>query len=116
MILNDVYSIEEDSGGFVLIEKREGKDKEGNPRIHEIRYFYGVIYQALLGFLRKEVGSSITGQPNSRDNVENLHSRVEDIVKLIEDAETEIKKNFKIEVLVTGRGTKKEGNNEEDQI
>ena len=114
MILNDTYSIEEDSGGFVLIEKREGKDKEGNSKVHEIRYFYGVIYQALVGFLRKSVGASITGQPNSKDNIESLIDRVEDIVKLIEDAEAEIKKNFKIEVLVTGRGPKKEGNNEEN--
>jgi len=100
MILNDIYSIEEDSGGFALIEKREGRVKvdgefvEGKTKIVEHKYFYGCIYQALIGFLNKV--------PSGRD-IDDLKTKVEEIVNLIKGYESIIKETFSIEVLVSGR-------------
>jgi len=100
MILNDTYSIEEDSGGFALIEKKEGRVKvdgefvEGRTKTVEIKYFYGCIYQALIGFLNKV--------PSGRD-IDDLKTKVEEIINIIREAETEIKKTFRIEISVAGR-------------
>ena len=104
MILNDTWSIKEDSGGFVLIEKREGHVKEdgkltGKTKIVENKYFYGCIYQALIGFLQKV--------PLGRD-IDDLRTKVEEIVNLIKGYESIIKETFSIEVLVSGRKIKEE--------
>lgn len=107
MILNDIYSIEEDSQGFVLIEKREGRVKidgkfvEGRTKTIEIKYFYGCIYQALIGFLKKVP---------LRKDIDDLKMKVEEIINIIREAETEIKKTFSIEVLVAGREIEEDSN------
>ena len=104
MILNDIWSIEEISGGFVLIEKRTGHvRKDGKltdkTKVIEDNYYYGCVYQALIGFLQK---LSI-----ERD-IDDLRTKVEEIIKIIKDAEIEIKKKFCIEVLVSGREIQEE--------
>ena len=104
MILNDIWSIEKDPGGFVLVEKTEGHvRKDGKltdeTKIIEKKYFYGCIYQALKGFLHKA--------PSGGD-INDLKTKVEEVIKIINDAETEIKENFSIEVLVSGRKIKEE--------
>lgn len=107
MILNDTYSIEEDSQGFVLIEKREGRVKvdgefvEGRTKTVEIKYYYGCVYQALIGFLKKV--------PLGRD-IDDLRTKVEEIVNLIKGYESIIKETFSIEVLVSGRKIKEDSN------
>lgn len=107
MILNKTWSIEEDSGGFVLIEKTEGHiRKDGKltdeTKIVEKKYYYGCVYQALKGFLKRAIGTIFVGQKNTDD----LKTKVEEIVRIINDAETEIKEKFSIEVLVSGRTIK----------
>lgn len=104
MILNNTWSIKEDSGGFVLIEKTEGhirKDGKltGETKIVEKKYFYGCVYQALKGFLKRT--------PLGGD-IDDLKTKVKEVIKIINNAETEIKEKFSIEVLVSGRKIKEE--------
>lgn len=93
VIINKSFWIERSGHGFVLVEMVPSKDKDGNDKLKERLRFYGTVYQALHGFLIAEVDNA--------KSIEEVSSKVNDVMNEIKAAKEEIKAAFRIEVRTT---------------
>lgn len=86
--INDSFTIKRSGEGFTLIQLVNGKDKDGNPKKQESFTYYGCLYQALQGFMKKTV--------NMAESLDSIRQYVNLAMCDIEDAEGKIKENFSI--------------------
>jgi len=96
--LNDRFSIEAETYGVTLVEKTEGKNKDGEPKVKRIKSSFGTLYQSLIGFLHHNIDDAY--------DLEGLREKIESSLEIIREAEEEIKGNFRTEVKVSGRRNK----------
>ncbi len=79
MILNDTFSIKQRSGGYELHKKIIVTDKETlKPKVGKVKFYYGNMNQALIGFLNHSMGDP--------DTLEDLNVRVKEIIQEIKTA------------------------------
>lgn len=84
--INEDFRIVKSGHGIVLIERFLGKDKDGNEKYKEGESFYGCLYQALQGFLKKTVDRS--------GSIDEIKEKVKSSLSDIRDAEYQIKETF----------------------
>lgn len=88
--INSKFKIKKSGDGISLIETVEGKDKDGNPKDQEDISYYGCVYQALQGIIKKTADRA--------KSFTHLRMAVKSAMKDILDAEEKIKERFCIEV------------------
>lgn len=79
MILNDTFKIKEIKGGYELQKTIIVTDKENHkPKNGMLKYYYGTMHQALIGFLNHSIGDP--------DTLDDLDVRVKEIIQEIKTA------------------------------
>jgi len=95
MKIDDTFSITVHGSSFTLIEEVDGfklsKDrKERIPSKTTNESFYGSLYQALQGYMKKSIGKA--------DSVKDVRKIAARVMKTLDELEAEIKEKFCIYV------------------
>ena len=109
MKLDDNFHIEGNAGNIQLIQKvpcmkltdPKNKKSEKSPSIRDDISFYGTVYQALQGYLKKSIDITVTDGKNDEGTIKDIRKTAIKVLNNLDSLEAEIKEKFCIYVKTT---------------